>query len=63
MKISCKGFTGELIRLEACDGFIDTPSIYNITIYDAANHVSITCQGVKLDDIKLMVGTASIYIR
>lgn len=61
MKVSCNGFTGDLVKLErhdlalyGCTGFD-----YSLSIYDSEKRATHSFTDVKLEDVKFLGGEVS----
>lgn len=54
MQVTYNGFTGKLLKMEyVCENY------YDITIYDAEKGAKVSFSGVKLEDVKFMVGAVA----
>ncbi len=60
MRITYKGYTGELVKLEQKKiGIADEISVYDLSIYDEEKNVIHSFTGVKLEDVKFSGGAVS----
>ena len=60
MRITYKGYTGELVKLEQKKiGIADEISVYDLSIYDEEKNVIHSFTGVNLEDVKFSGGAVS----